>query len=79
MIESAYVLTVVLLAAVLLIQEVLHHKERRELIDRLMARNLAEYKANNASAVEGTEKPKNDRLYRHREVIKRWRSGGGDG
>ncbi len=80
MIESAYVLTVVLLTAAVMVQEVLHHKERSELIDRIMSRNLSEYKAynadTNASADESEGKPGERRLHRHREVIMRWRSGG---
>lgn len=71
MIDAVYIVIMVLMAICLLAQELLHYMERRELVDRLMAKNLAEYKAD-----EDAGAPKNDRLYRHREVIKRWRNGG---
>lgn len=71
MIDAVYIIIMVLMAVCLLVQEALHYIERRELIDRLMARNLAEFKADDDAG-----KQKSDRLYRHREVIKRWRNGG---
>lgn len=37
---------IVLLTALLALREVLHHKERKDMLDRLMARNYIEYKDN---------------------------------
>lgn len=64
---------VCVLSAALTLQTVLHEKERRELLDRLMARNLAELKADTEE-----NKQRDSKMQRHREVIKRWRMGGGD-
>ena len=43
MIEALVIIT---LSALLALREVLHHKERKDMLDRLMARNFTEYKDN---------------------------------
>jgi hypothetical protein len=37
---------IIILSALLALREVLHHKERKDMLDRLMARNFIEYKDN---------------------------------
>lgn len=58
---------IAILCGVIILQSILHHCERKDLYDRIMCRNLAEYKGNRRSAQSA-----------HDRVVKKWRGMGGD-
>lgn len=59
-----------ILCAVIVLQSVLHFAERRDLYNRLMCRNLSEYKSGDA--------PKKVKSI-HTKLLGNWRSAGKDG
>lgn len=61
----------IILVAVILIQALLHYIERRDLYNRLMSKNLIEYKNS------GNPPPK-PVPSAHDKVLKKWRNKGGD-
>lgn len=52
------------LVAFLILQEIWHRTERKDLYNRLMSKNLTEYKGEKASYTPSA----------HEKVLKRWRS-----
>lgn len=54
-------IVILLLFAILVLREVLHHKERTDMLDRLMARNYIEYK-DNVKPEENQLEPENTEL-----------------
>lgn len=61
----------VILVAVILIQALLHYIERRDLYNRLMSKDLTEYKNS------GSPPPKSVPSA-HDKVLRKWRNKGGD-
>ena len=61
----------IILVAVILIQALLHYIERRDLYNRLMSKDLTEYKN------IGNPPPKSVPSA-HDKVLKKWRNKGGD-
>ena len=61
----------IILVAVILIQALLHYSERRDLYDRLMSRDITEYKNS------GNPPPKAIPSA-HDRVLNKWRNKGGD-
>jgi hypothetical protein len=61
----------IILLAVILFQALLHYIERRDLYNRLMSKDLTEYKNS------GNPPPKSVPSA-HDKVLKKWRSKGGD-
>ena len=60
------------LCGILLVQQVIHHFERKDLYTRIMSRNLAEYK-------HSTEPEQKYPVSAHKKVLERWRERrGGD-
>ena len=57
--------THIILCAVIVIQAVLYHLERDKLLDRIMSRNLNEYKARDEPPVKHESA--------HNRVLKKWR------
>ena len=55
---------VYVLCAIIVLQEILHRFERRDLYDRIMSRDLTEFKGESRK-----------RVSKHREVLERWRGG----
>lgn len=60
---------VYVLCGVIVVQHILHCYERRDLYNRIMSKNLTEYKGN----VPGYQ------MSAHERVLKRWRRKKGDG
>ena len=54
---------VYILGAVVIAQLIIHHIERKDLYDRIMSKNLTEYKGDSPGY----------RLSAHRRVLNRWR------
>lgn len=57
----------VLLSVVIILQEISHHLERRDLYDRIMSKNLTEYKGEKCEKVSA-----------HERVLTKWRKKGGE-
>lgn len=53
------ILVIVIFAALLALREVIHYKERKDMLDRLMARSFTEYK-DNEKPEENELTPKDD-------------------
>lgn len=62
-----------ILCVLILIQALLHRAERRDLYDRLMCRDVNDYKQARAR-----DKPGTAVTHRHEQVMKRWRDRGED-
>ena len=61
---------VYVLCGVIVIQQIIHHYERKDLYDRIMSKNLTEYKGDSPGY----------QVSAHRRVLNRWRDRkGGDG
>lgn len=56
------------LCGIIVAQQIVHYAERRDLYDRLMSRDVNEYKHARAR-----DKPKNGITSRHEQIMKRWR------
>ena len=57
------------LCGVIVIQQIIHHRERQDLYNRIMSKNLTEYKGESPGY----------QVSAHKRVLKRWRnSKGGD-
>lgn len=54
---------VYLLCGIIIVQSVFHHFERRDLYNRIMSKNLTEYKGKGLLPVKSA----------HRQVLKRWK------
>ncbi len=61
-----------IIACLIVFEQVLHYIERRELSKMLISKDLKEY------TVSQDNTPPHRPLSAHREVLKRWRDGGGD-
>ena len=60
---------VYILCGVVVLQQVLHHAERKDLYNRIMSKNLTEYKGESPGY----------QVSAHKQVLNRWRQrGGGD-
>jgi len=57
MLETTVIL---ILSGLLALREVLHHKERKDMLDRLMARNFIEYKDNERMEKNNLEPEKDE-------------------
>ena len=57
----------IILVAVILTQSLLHYAERRDMTDRLMSKNLTDYK-------QGGNPPPKQIPSAHDRTLKRWRS-----
>ena len=53
---------------VIILQSIIHHFERKDLYNRIMSRNLADYKSEKLTSVTPA----------HRRVLDRWRRKDGD-
>lgn len=62
----------VVAACLIVFEQVLHHIERRELSKMLISKDLKEY------TVSTDKTPPHQPFSAHREVLNRWRDGGGD-
>jgi hypothetical protein len=51
---------IIILSGLLALREVLHHKERKDMLDRLMARNFIEYKDNERMEKNNLEPEKDE-------------------
>lgn len=71
--NTIYIITLICLAAVIAVLEILHFIERRDLCDRLMSRDLSEYKRERSPSA-----PEPPRESAHRRAINQWRSAGGE-
>lgn len=58
----------IFLCIIIALMSVMHYFERKDLYDRIMSRNLTEYKDGGSKHITPA----------HEEVLKRWRSKGGD-
>ena len=56
------------LCGVVLIQQIIHHYERKDLYNRIMSKNLTEYKGDSPGY----------QVSAHKRVLHRWRKGGDD-
>lgn len=56
------------LFGLLVIQQIIHHHERKDLYDRIMSKNLTEYKGDSPGY----------QVSAHRKVLNRWRHRGGE-
>lgn len=63
----------VLLIAVIVFQQVTHSKERKDLYNRIMARDLTEY--NHAVQHEQQDKPLSAMQKKYKDYEKRWKTG----
>lgn len=64
-------MTEIVLGVVIIIQSIFHLVERRDMYNRLMSRNLTEYKQ--------SDKPPFQHIpSAHDRILKRWRSKGGE-
>lgn len=54
---------VYLLCGIIIVQSVFHHFERKDLYNRIMSKNLTEYKGKQAVSVKSA----------HRQVLNRWK------
>lgn len=57
-----------ILCAIIIIQIIAHRYERKDLYDRIMSKNLSEYKQKEPEHIHSA----------HRRVLNRWRDRGGD-
>lgn len=57
-----------ILLGIIIIQQIVHHFERKDLYNRIMSKNLTEYKGDSPVY----------RVSAHKRVLKRWRKTGGD-
>lgn len=64
-------MTDIILVAVILIQSLLHYAERRDMCNRLMSRDLTEYK-------QGGITPKKHIPSAHERTLNKWRSKAGE-
>ena len=55
------------LCGVIAFQQIIHHQERKDLYDRIMSKNLTEYKGDSPGY----------QISAHRRVLKRWRQSKG--
>ncbi len=60
-----------ILSAIIIIQAIIHCVERRDMLNRLMSKNLTEYK-------QGNKKPPMAIPSAHDRVLKKWRNKAGD-
>ena len=56
------------LCGIIVAQQIVHYAERRDLYDRLMSRDVNEYKHARAR-----DKPPAGTVSRHEQIMKRWR------
>ena len=56
------------LCALIAVQQIIHHIERKDLYDRIMSKNLTEYKGD----------ARTYSVSAHRKVLSRWKQKGGD-
>ncbi len=70
MIDKYLLAVIIALTAIIVIQSIVCHLERKDLYTRLMCRDVSDYK----NANSGESKPP---ISRHKEVLSRWRSGKG--
>lgn len=61
----------IILITVIIIQAITHFIERRDMLNRLMSKNLTEYK-------QGTNPPLKHIPSAHDRVLKKWRNKAGD-
>lgn len=61
----------ILLIAVIILQSLLHYRERRDLYNRLMSKDLTEYN-------QSKQPPPKHFPSAHERVLKRWRNKAGD-
>lgn len=54
---------VYLLCGIIIVQSIFHHFERKDLYNRIMSKNLTEYKGKKAVSVKSA----------HRQVLNRWK------
>lgn len=64
-------MTDIILVAVILTQSLLHYAERRDMYDRLMSKNLTDYK-------QGNNPPSKHIPSAHDRILKKWRNKAGD-
>lgn len=57
-----------ILCGVIILQNIIHYFERRDLYNRLMSKNLSEYKGEKPVSV----------MTAHERILKRWREKGGE-
>ena len=63
-------IAIIALCGVILFQQIIHHQERKDLYNRIMSKNLTEYKGESPGY----------QVSAHRRVLNRWRQRqGGDG
>lgn len=63
-------IAIIALCGVILIQQIIHHQERKDLYNRIMSKNLTEYKGESPGY----------QVSAHKRVLNRWRQRqGGDG
>lgn len=60
-------MAIYILCVIIIVQEILHHLERKDLYDRIMSKTLTEYKGE-----------KSEKVFAHERVLKRWRKKGGE-
>lgn len=60
-------MAIYILCVIIIVQEILHHLERKDLYDRIMSKTLTEYKGE-----------KCEKVFAHERVLKRWRKKGGE-
>jgi hypothetical protein len=60
-------MVIYVLLSVIILQEIFHHFERRDLYDRIMSKNLTEYKGEKSVKVSA-----------HERVLTKWRKKGGE-
>lgn len=69
---SDKILFVIIIACaffVMVVKEIVHYKERKDLYDRIMSDNLTEYKRESGKS----EKNEKNIVSRHQEVMRAWR------
>lgn len=69
---TIYILCYVL-CGIIAVQSLLHRLERKDLYNRIMSKNLTEYKTNSDG------KGKKTMMSAHEKAIRKWRSKGGEG
>lgn len=62
----------IILIAIIVLQSLLHYRERRDLYNRLMSKNLTEYNQTKSPP------PKKHIPSAHDRVLQRWKNRGGD-
>ncbi len=64
-------IVIIALCAVIALQAVFHYAERRDLYNRIMCRDLTEYRSDSG------KNPKSSLNARHDEIMKKWRDANG--